>query len=168
VRWWSEGGEVMYTNDGGLPPFSCSLAGLILIHRCLFFSFPPLGIITLPPIHPSVISQAVRWLGSFSSTVVCFPHPPSPADIIGRFHFNLYSLCVWVVYHHTRTYHRFTSHLHFVLYLITLCLVTLRWNRLIVLTPGSLPVSNISIKPFLFLLTRDLILLLTLHCCCCD
>jgi hypothetical protein len=34
---------------------------------------------------------------------------------------------------------------------LTLCLVTLRWIRLIVLTPGSLPVSNISIKPRLFI-----------------
>jgi hypothetical protein len=120
-------------------PFSCSLAGLILIHRCLFFSFPPLGIITLSPIilrlYPKLFAG---WAHS---------HPP-------LFVFR-------VVYHHTRTYHRFTSHLHFVLYLITLCLVTLRWNRLIVLTPGSLPVSNTSIKPVLFLLTRDPILLHT-------
>ena len=162
--------------------FSCSLAGLILIHRCLFFSFPPLGIIITntpsPHIHFGYIPSCSLAGAHSHPPLFVFPHPPSPLIMLILYwsYSNLYSLCLGCLPSHPHLIINlllspFSSHLYVCVVPLTLYLVTLRWNRLIVLTPGSLPVSNISIKPFLFISVdaRDSQSVAhTLHCCCCD
>ena len=133
-------------------PFSCSLAGLILIHRCLFFSFPPLGIIITHPsphiLHFGYIPSCSLAGAHSHPPLFVFPHPPSPLIMLILYwsFSNLYSRVLGCLPSHPHLIINlllspFSSHLYFVLYPLTLYLVTLWWNRLIVLTPGSLPVS---------------------------
>ena len=134
----SEWSGVMILTMVVIFPFSCSLAGLILISTVVCFLLPPFRYhLTLT--HISIFITYFGYIPSCSlarliliSTVVCFPHPPSPFIMLILLYwssslFVLYSLsCVWVVYHHTRTYfsllpyHLFHRTCTFVLYPLTL------------------------------------------------